>query len=282
MRDLISQGASGLTSAGADEVNLAHGPIPSVRSALGQRLEGGVLLTRPLTRFIVAFDAEHDYASAESRERQRQIWIDRIMEAMPADTRSARIRQQIDSLVEVDSWSDQVFEFAHFTNREIAVAVNRLLRKKRPGAKPVTAADVQRVRSSPTPNVEHVYRRYRLSKVDLALEMWTFLLRRIQRARTDEELDAIPVVKVVRSPGARQSHGAPGRNRTCARGLGNAVPGVLRSREHLSGTPPVRLRQDLFLQVRGGLPEGDGPGNRRIRRPGCAESEAMRSRAMRL
>jgi hypothetical protein len=170
----------------------------AVAPELGQRLEGGLLLTRPLTRFIVAFDAEHDYASAESRERQRQVWIDRIMEAMPADMRSARIRQQIESLVEVDSWNDQVFEFSHFTNREIAVAVNRLLRKKRPGAKPVTAADVQRVRSSRTPNVEHVYQRYRLSKVDLALEMWTFLQRRIRRADTDEDLDAIPVVKVVR------------------------------------------------------------------------------------
>jgi hypothetical protein len=40
------------------------------------------------------------------------------MESMPADMRSARVRQQIDSLVEMDSWSDQVFELAHFTNRE--------------------------------------------------------------------------------------------------------------------------------------------------------------------
>src|SRR5205085_12203356 len=123
----------------------------AVAPELGRRLEGGALLTRPLTRFLVAFDAEHNYATPESREEQRQVWVGRIMQALPDDLRNARVREQIDVLVEVESWNDQVFEFAHFRDGEIVTAINRVLRRKRPGASRIPARDVARVRASPTP-----------------------------------------------------------------------------------------------------------------------------------
>jgi hypothetical protein len=40
---------------------------------------------RPLTRFLIVFDPERPVASDADREARRQLWVERIMRALPRE-----------------------------------------------------------------------------------------------------------------------------------------------------------------------------------------------------
>jgi hypothetical protein len=114
---------------------VSYAVAPRVQVEDGRRY---LNLMRPPTRMLVVVDPEGPVATEEARERRRVGWVDRIMALMPAEVRrdpavDARVREQVDPLVHVRTWNSrgQSFEFAHFTDRMLAQAIDQLDRRPR-------------------------------------------------------------------------------------------------------------------------------------------------------
>ncbi|MHB8399298.1 MAG: hypothetical protein ACYDCI_10255 [Candidatus Limnocylindrales bacterium] len=84
-----------------------------------------VTLTRPPTRVVVVADAERRYRTPEGREAARKKWVERLRSALPAELQARVSEEDLSSLVELHVWDEDglSFEFAHFTDLELAGAV---------------------------------------------------------------------------------------------------------------------------------------------------------------
>jgi hypothetical protein len=83
---------------------------------------------RPPTRFLIVFDAEGKVATPALREERRQVWIDRIARAMPQQFQTPIVREQLERFVYITTWkrSGESFEFAHFTDLQLATTIHAL------------------------------------------------------------------------------------------------------------------------------------------------------------
>lgn len=83
---------------------------------------------RPLTRFLVVFDPEGPVASDADREARRQVWVERVMRVLPREIQTPVVRESADRLVDIRTWTrrGESFEYAHFTDRQIARAIDSL------------------------------------------------------------------------------------------------------------------------------------------------------------
>lgn len=169
------------------------------RTAPG-RSSNTLKVLRPPTRVLVVFDPEGSVATAEARERKRASWIDRILLSMPAEARQTQsrshVRDQVDRLVELQTWNatGESFEFAHFTDRQLAIAIDGLdVRSDKPALEAVVGrvASIRRSRG----NLASVL--HRTSKVALADALWPVLERRLTRATTARTEGRIPVVRML-------------------------------------------------------------------------------------
>lgn len=146
-----------------------------------------VVLERPITRFLILTDAEHKYATLKDRNYQRKLLLDSLTQNIPPDLRGDYYSKEPDSrIVEIRTWGKLPFEFAHFTDRQLADAMLRIAAVPYPRgpAALVNAIKMQRTHD-PSPNVDDVFRRWRgsgLSKTKLADALWPVLEKRIRRA----------------------------------------------------------------------------------------------------
>jgi len=113
----------------------------------------------------------------------RRLLLDSITKGLPADlrrdlyTRDARI-------VEILTWGKWPFEFAHFSDRQLADALLALAAAAYPRGRTTFITQVAHVRSSDSSNVERIWPTSGIAnlKVSLANELWPVLERRIQTA----------------------------------------------------------------------------------------------------
>jgi hypothetical protein len=152
---------------------------------LGQDLGRGVVLDRPLTRFLVMTDAENRYKDPAHRRYQRRLLLDSLTQNVPKelqadyyiDTRKGRI-------VDIWTWGRMPFEFAHFTDEELAHAMQSIASVPYPHnrARLIQGINSQRTRS-PAPDVEKVFwRNSDLKKTTLADALWPVLEHKINQA----------------------------------------------------------------------------------------------------
>jgi hypothetical protein len=151
--------------------------------------------TRPLTRVLFAADPERSMQTAKQREARRRVWVERIERALPSELRTPAMLESVDRLVYVDTWSQSGlgFEFAHFGDREIAGAMDRIDQSLRA---PSLSRRVQLVRDcrKRRGNLDELFRG---SKVDLADELWPLLQAKVDRAEALGRINRIPVVRVL-------------------------------------------------------------------------------------
>jgi hypothetical protein len=88
----------------------------------GRVYEDLVLLERPLTRILVVTDPEGHHATDKGREAARLKWRERMRRALPVELQGAVLDEDLDQLVDFDV-PNAAFEFAHFTDAEIAAAI---------------------------------------------------------------------------------------------------------------------------------------------------------------
>jgi hypothetical protein len=85
-------------------------------------------LDRPVTRVLVVTDPEGRMRTTTQRRDARVGWIARLMLSLPADQRTSAVRSVVEEQLVVRTWRkpDTSFEFAHFTDRQLARAVAQL------------------------------------------------------------------------------------------------------------------------------------------------------------
>jgi hypothetical protein len=168
--------------------------------ALGEQLGDGVLLLdRTATRFLVAVDPERAYADQAGRERKHSAWVRKICEALPPRCRNhPAIEAQIARLVHIETWGTAAFEYAHFTDEQLAAAINQVLAESGTSGPvaSVTPEQVGRWRAA-NANIEKIVdKQLRLSKVKLAEALWPHLEADLIARRDAGTLDQIPIARV--------------------------------------------------------------------------------------
>jgi hypothetical protein len=171
---------------------LAHN---APRGALAQP-EGYLLLTRPLTRFLFVSDPERPMATPARREARRQAWLDRLLETFEAQHRTHAVRDQLESIIQVETWNTkgESFEFAHFTDRQIAEAFHTLPGRHTRKAIDELAGVVASLRTQRA-NLETINQR--VSKVELADALWPVMERRLDRAHLRGNVSRAPIVRIL-------------------------------------------------------------------------------------
>jgi hypothetical protein len=153
---------------------------------------------RPLTRILVVSDAEGSMRTTSQRRNRLDVWIERVMRTLPPQHRTAAARQAVSRLVYVDTWrrNGESFEFAHFTDRELATAISRLDRRTagRPSVPDLTSR-VAGIRAS-RGNLKWVMPP-RTSKTALADQLWPVLEAKLERAERRGTERRIPIVRVL-------------------------------------------------------------------------------------
>jgi hypothetical protein len=156
------------------------------------------------SRFLVVLDPEGKVSTAEAREKRRQDWINRIMRTLPAELKTSDrfdvVREQIEQFVFVETWRprrSESFEFAHFTDLELAEVIHALDTRttRKPSVETLrrAIANVRVKRGSLDPILEDAG----IDKPDHAKPLWPKLERRLARAQARGTETKIPVVRVI-------------------------------------------------------------------------------------
>jgi hypothetical protein len=166
---------------------------------LGRDIGSGVLLERPLTRFLILADAEHKYETVKDRNYQRKLLLDSLTQNVPPDLRGDYYSNKPESrIVEIRTWGRYPFEFAHFTDLQLARVMVDAAKVPYPHqqARLVRAINMQRTHD-PSPNVDDVFwRGSGLSKTKLADALWPILEKKIRRA-IDRGEPGLPVMRAL-------------------------------------------------------------------------------------
>ncbi len=85
--------------------------------------------------------------------------------------------------MEIRTWGRYPFEFAHFTDEQLADAILRSTPRQHPRGRAglIAAINLQRT-LDPTPNIEDAWRQSGVGKLKLAEATWPLLEQRIKRA----------------------------------------------------------------------------------------------------
>ena len=115
---------------------------------------------------------------------------------MPKEHRED-VREQIDPLVKVTTWNERgaSFEFAHWTDRELARAVLSIPGHRKQLSLAAVTRHVTKLRQI-RGNLEDLLPPRR-SKIDLAEELWPSLERKVKRAIDRETEARIPIVRIL-------------------------------------------------------------------------------------
>ncbi|TVT20707.1 hypothetical protein LWP59_33865 [Amycolatopsis acidiphila] len=168
----------------------------------GRKTDDHWELLKPPTCLMVAVDPEGKFA-ADKWERTREGILDEIRQVLRAQG-AKTTEEELSLLVDIHRWSASCYEFAHFTDDELADAlmaihktVNGLSRDDLIGA---LAALRKRARSGHhNVDIKNVWWdwNYEPSKVNLAEQLWPVLKQKIDRCREDEEAPIPEIVRVV-------------------------------------------------------------------------------------
>ena len=170
---------------------------------LGEPHGDFVWLIRPPTRMLLAVDAERKYKTAPQREREREKLVTRIYDSLEPQYRSPSSRKEVDLLIEIATWGQYPWEFANFTDAELADGI--LLCSPPPSGTTrdslVAELHTERLVTNRSPNVERITSNWtrRVGKTELARALRPQLTVNVQadiaRKKTGDEFN-IPATSV--------------------------------------------------------------------------------------
>jgi hypothetical protein len=152
-----------------------------------------VMLDRPVTRFLVLTDAENLYKDELSRERQRRNLLESMTQDIPRDLRSDLVDRE-NSFVEIQTWGSLPFEFAHFSDTELAQALTAASKWPLEAEIAELEAAIAAQRTVAAPNIEHAWPRLGVRKRKLAEALWPLLKTKIDEALNSGE-DGPPILR---------------------------------------------------------------------------------------
>jgi hypothetical protein len=172
----------------------------AVTPEIGEAISKGYLLTRPPTRYLVVVDPERSFVTPETREERRRAWVLDIWNSIAISERKHIPKREINQLVEVRTWNrkGESFEFAHFTNRQLATAILNVYKGPSAPSSADMEVQVNTIRKH-ADNLGNLWKRWKgikPSKVKLADSLWPTLRDRIKDALSRNTYRRIPVVRV--------------------------------------------------------------------------------------
>ena len=159
-------------------------------------------LLKPPTCLMVAVDPEGKFSS-DKWEKTRDGILDEIRQVLRAQG-AKTTEDELSLLVEIHRWSASCYEFAHFTDEELAdalTAIHRTVNGLGRGEL-ICALAALRERARGGHNnvdIKNVWKdwNYQPSKVALAEQLWPVLNRKIDRCRVDDKAAIPEIVSVV-------------------------------------------------------------------------------------
>ena len=156
-------------------------------------------LLRPLTALVVAVDQEGRYESSEKQQGQRDRFIRQIWESLPKAFQTATVLKDLQHLLAVETWGEEgCFEFAHFTDKELAHTIHRIASKRnRTVPPPAQIEEALATHRKHKQNIEKVWNNWgwQPSKVELAKETWPILRRNL----TEQDHMDIPIGRTLQT-----------------------------------------------------------------------------------
>jgi len=156
----------------------------------------GLDLLQPPTRLLVAGDPENKLATPAACADQHRKVVDQIDVTLRLQNLAVD-REDLESLVEVRTWGDP-FEFAHFTDDELARAALTQGRPGHPLSTQDLAAAFGQIRAT-TKKVAEIGATLRntLDKVELADALWPALKAKIEVRQATGSFDDVPIAAAV-------------------------------------------------------------------------------------
>jgi hypothetical protein len=161
--------------------------------APGQDRGPFVTLAKPVTRLLVLADQEKKYRDAPRRRKEHKKLLEAMISTVPSNLQK-HLRTSKVCLCSIRTWGKYPFEFAHFTDGELARAVVTL----RPQAsfddvRKLVAGERRKylnVSNGNGPNIDRILEKIpsptperQISKPELAEALWPVLAAKISRAR---------------------------------------------------------------------------------------------------
>jgi hypothetical protein len=165
------------------------------RPFLGAQPHGNELdLIRPPTRLLVVGDPEHKLANPANEHRK-------LIDQVDATLRFQNIavdRDDLASLVEIRNWGADPFEFAHFTDDELAQAALAQSKADPQLATQALAAAFGQIRAT-TRKIAEIGKTLgdTLDKVELADGLWPVLKAKIEACAATGNYDSVPIAAAV-------------------------------------------------------------------------------------
>jgi hypothetical protein len=167
---------------------------------------------KPYTRLFVAIDPDPPFTTPEAVKRERTKILDEIKDVLKIQGVERPNPEELDHLVELQTWNASCYEFANFTDEELADGIaqvhptidgwtkDQLIEAL--GYWRAEEQDIKRVWTSG--RRDHQANRMtgrwappEPSKVALAEALWPTLRRKIERLMGGEQIPVPPIVQVV-------------------------------------------------------------------------------------
>jgi hypothetical protein len=177
----------------------------------GQVLPNEWKLIKPYTRLFVAVDPDRPFTTPERVAEEKAKILNEIRDVLKAQGVTRPKPEELDELVEIRTWDAPCYEFAHFTDEELAdglieahETINGWTRDQLIEALAFwrnEGKDIKFVwyRGGPTdqPNRHTGKWDYEPSKVKLAEALWRTLLKKIQLCVAAEGAPVPPIAAVI-------------------------------------------------------------------------------------
>jgi hypothetical protein len=170
-------------------------------------------LIKPPTRLLVAVDPEGPFRNPQEVAKTKALIVDEIKEVLKAQGVNNANPSEIDLLVEIQTWPESCYEYAHFTNDELADGIMEVHRGVNGYSRNELVAalrhwrdqgkDIKRVWESgrwderlsrPLGRWDH-----EVSKVELAKVLWPTLAGKVQACMVSAAAPVPPIAEVVQS-----------------------------------------------------------------------------------
>jgi hypothetical protein len=158
-------------------------------------------LARPPTRVLIAVDPEKRFATRALQRLERSKLVQRLFESLPNRLRTPAARDELESLVEVTTWGTLPWEFANFTDAELAAGILSCVPHPSGVTRAQVVAALQSERTTKqrrSPNIDRVYASWpqRPRKVEVAEALWPRLQAKIVRANESNQRRQLPAHRV--------------------------------------------------------------------------------------
>lgn len=169
----------------------------AITPLVGERVGDHWSLIKPPTALLIAVDPERSYATQEGVARVREKIVDEIVNVLAAQGVAADL-DDLGELVQVRTWKACCFEFAHFSDDELADAILRVRPDANGLSREQLVQDIGEKRQW-WRNIDNVWKKWKpeVSKPALAKELWPILAAKISRCRVEPDAVLPPLVDVL-------------------------------------------------------------------------------------